>query len=248
MGHRSKALTMFHIAFACCSGSAQALELLTEENPPLNFTREGKPAGVATMMVSEMARRAGVPAEIRVLAWREAFERARDGTDACVYSTVRNAPRFELFQWVGPIARGEYSAFALERFSEKARRVDDLKQFRIGVANDARADYLRARGFQKVYTFDDNGEIPKHLSVGGSKPNGMDLWVTQAHSAYRVARQAGVNDLKLVFAGILTQDYWLACGKKVPTEIVGKLSEALSSMHKDGATKTIQTAEPVETR
>ena len=40
-----------------------------------------------------------------------------------------------------------YSAFALEGFDTKIGRVDDLKKYRIGVVADARATYLRQRGF-----------------------------------------------------------------------------------------------------
>ena len=40
-----------------------------------------------------------------------------------------------------------YSAFALEGLDTKIGRVDDLKKYRIGVVADARATYLRQRGF-----------------------------------------------------------------------------------------------------
>ena len=212
---------------------AGALELLTEQNPPFNYLANGVPAGPSTAVVQEMARRAAVPAKISLTAWQTAYARARDGDDACVYSTARIPARFDLFQWVGPIARGEYGAFGLPSFSGTPKRVDDLKAFRIGVANDARAQYLRSRGFTNLVTFDDDREIPKQLG------NTVDLWVTQALRAQETARSAGVSDLKPVFAAILVQEYWLACGKKVPEETVSKLSESLREMIKDGTFRRI---------
>ena len=47
---------------------ANAVTFLTEENPPLNFTVEGKLVGTSTAVVREMARRTALPAEIRVVA------------------------------------------------------------------------------------------------------------------------------------------------------------------------------------
>jgi len=230
-------LTAFFLIISLQSAPAAALELLTEENPPLNFTRAGKPAGLATGMVTEMAKRAGIAADVRVLAWTPAFERARDGEDACVYSTVQNPQRYDLFQWVGPIVRGQYSAYAVSSFVYPLRRVDDLKKYRIGVVKDARADYLRERGFKTLVMFDNDRDIPKNL--GGVGMTAVDLWITQSFSAKEVAAAAGVRDLKLVFDAILTQDYFLACGKKVPAATVAKLTEALAAMHKDGTTERL---------
>ena len=50
-----------------------------------------------------------------------------------------------------------------------------------------------------------------------------------------------IKNLKLVFSGILTQDYWLACGKQVSAETVGKLSGALDAMGKDGTLRKLLT-------
>jgi polar amino acid transport system substrate-binding protein len=218
--------------------------MLTEENPPLNFSEQGRVSGVATAVVTEMARRAGVPAEFRVTSWNEAFARARESAKACVYSTVRTKARFEQFQWIGPIARGEYSAYGLSEFADQPKTVEDLKHYRIGVVNDARAEYLRQRGFQRLFTFDNNTEIPKYLTAGGKDPRGMDLWVTHSSSATQIAERAGIRNLKLVFSAILNQDYWLACGRKVPTAVVTALSDALSSMLQDGSARKLQTSIP----
>ncbi len=44
---------------------SRALTLLTEENPPLNYTEKGKLTGMATEVVAEMAKRAGMTREHR---------------------------------------------------------------------------------------------------------------------------------------------------------------------------------------
>jgi polar amino acid transport system substrate-binding protein len=219
-------------ALALTTLPACALELLTEENPPFNYAINGVPGGPATQIVKEMARRAEIPGEVKLLVWKDAYERALNG-DACVFSTARNAQRFDLFQWVGPIMRGQYSAFGRDGFKGQVKRVDDLKTYRIGVVNDARAAYLKERGFTNLVIFDSDRDIPKQLGAG------VDLWVTQALRAGEIASAAGVTDLKEVFAAILAQDYFLACGKKVSAQTVAKLSDAIAAMRKDGGLRKI---------
>jgi polar amino acid transport system substrate-binding protein len=221
------------VLLALAAPPAGALELLTEQNPPFNYLANGVAAGPSTEIVGEMARRAGIQPKIALGPWQPAFERARDGDGACVFSTARTPQRVHAFQWVGPIARGEYTAFSRAGFQGQPKRVDDLKSYRIGVVNDARAEYLRSRGFTNLVTFTDDREIPKQIG------NSVDLWVTQALRAESTAASVGVEDLKAVFRAILVQDYWLACGRKVPAGTIAKLNEALAGMMKDGTVRRI---------
>jgi len=214
---------------------AHAVTFLTEDNPPLNFTREGKLAGISTAVVLEMAKRAGVPAQTSMIAWTEAYARAQAEPEACVYSTARLASRNNLFQWVGPISRGYWSAFALEDFNEKLTKVDDLKAFRIGIVGDARAQYLRERGFTLLLENDRDRDNPAKLTLDRNKAGGIDLWVTQGYNAREVALEAGVPGVKVVFSAIMSQDYWLACNTKMPRETVRALTNALNEMKKDGS-------------
>lgn len=213
---------------------AQAAEFLTEENPPLNFSEKGAPAGISTAVVREMAKRANVQANISVLSWTEAFSRAQQEPDTCVYSTARLPSRASMFQWIGPIARGYWSAFALETFAETPKTVDDLKKYRIGVVRDARAEYLRQRGFTTLLEFDNDRSIPARLS-NEPKPGTVELWVTQGFMARGIAKAAGAPPVKEVFSALMSQDYWLACNPKMSADQVKALSAALSEMRKDGS-------------
>lgn len=217
---------------------ARALVLLTEENPPLNFTRQGKVEGIGTAVVSEMVSRAGLKADIRVLPWAEAYAKAQSDADTCVFSTARFPARMPLFLWVGPIARGTYSVFGLPDFADKIGRVDDLKRYRIGAVDDARGAYLVQRQMN-VVKFKADRDIPPRLTTDPSKADGVDLWVSQAWSAKDVARAAGVPEVKEVFSAILSQDYWLACSKQVPADQIRGMQKVLQEMIKDGTQRRL---------
>jgi polar amino acid transport system substrate-binding protein len=234
--------------FACCivlllacvaAPQAGAVTFLTEDNPPMNFVFGGKLQGTSVDVVAELAKRAGIAADLVLLPWEVAYGRAQKEVDACVFSTVRRPERFKLFQWVGPIGRGTYSAFALGGFGQKLARVDDLKAFRIGVVDDARAAYLRQRGFPNLVIFSADAQIPGKLTLDPQRGDGVDLWVTRAKGAKQVARRAGVKEIKEVFSAILNQDYWLACNLQMPQEQVRALSGALLEMQKDGTLRTL---------
>ncbi len=218
---------------------ANAVTFLTEENPPLNFTVEGKIVGTSTAVVREMARRTALPAEIRVVAWREAFKRAQTEPEVCAFSTARLPSRNAMFQWVGTISRGYWSAFALEAFADYVPRVDDLKKYRVGVVNDARARYLRDRGFVNLVEVERDGDLPGRLTIDPKKEGGIDLWVTQGLMAQDIARKAGAGPIKEVFGGIMSQEYWLACNLEMPKDTIKALSDSLSEMKKDGTYRNL---------
>jgi polar amino acid transport system substrate-binding protein len=217
------------------SPPALALTFLTEENPPLNYMQDGKLTGISVAVVREMLKRLELQADIRVVPWSEAYQRAQSDADVCAFSTARLPARNAMFQWVGPISRGYWSAFALEAFSDYVPRVDDLKKYRVGVVNDARARYLRQRGFANLVELERDADLPGRLTLDPKKDGGIDLWVTQGMMAADIARKAGAGPVKEVFAGIMSQEYWLACNLQMPKDTTKAFSEALNGMKKDGA-------------
>ena len=92
------------LMFSVHAAHAQLITFLTEESPPFNFSQGGKPAGLATDVVNEMIKRAGISPRFEILAWDPAYRRAQADKDTCLYSTARIENRERLFGWIGPIA------------------------------------------------------------------------------------------------------------------------------------------------
>ena len=224
------------------SAPVSALTFLTEENPPLNYMKNGRLVGLSAAVVSEMTRRSELAADVKLVAWSDAFQRAQTDPSACVFSTARLPARNSMFQWVGPISRGYWSAFALDGFADYVPKVDDLKKYRIGVVGDARARYLRQRGFANLVEVERDTENPPKLTLDPKKEGGIDLWITQGFMAAEIARKVGVGSVKEVFAGIMSQEYWLACNLQMPKGTIRSLSEALDGMRKDGTYRKLNDA------
>ncbi|MEI6301737.1 MAG: transporter substrate-binding domain-containing protein [Betaproteobacteria bacterium] len=218
---------------------AHALTLLTEENAPFNYTEGGKFTGLSTDMVTEMAKRAGIAIQIKVQDWDVAYTSAQAEKDTCVYSTARLENRERLFQWVGPLSLNRWAVFGKSDFAVPVSKLADLRPLKIGaVAADAKVDFLMSRSITNFRLAGRDAQLPPRLLLKKDDPNYVDLWITNFYSAKKVAADANVKDIKMVFV-VREQDLYLACSPRTSKEDVKKLADALAAMVKDGAVKKI---------
>lgn len=214
---------------------ALALKLLTEENPPLNFTEGKTLTGMATEVVQEMGRRAKVKLDFEVMAWNKAYEKAQADKETCLYSTARLANRENLFKWVGPIAANKWGLFALGGFKPEIKALNDAKPFRIGgVARDAKTEFLRQWGVTNIVEVEDDRLNPGKLTLNRKEGQKIDLWITSAATAKRVAERAKAPGVKLVYL-VREEESFLACSPRTSADSLKALAAALDGMKKDGA-------------
>jgi polar amino acid transport system substrate-binding protein len=140
---------------ACLFGAppAQALTLYTEEYPPLNFTRDGKPAGLGVEVVQEILSRTGQRAEIDVVPWTRGYHTVRTQADTALFVTMRTQEREKSFKWVGPIVVTATSLYALKGSGLSISSLDDARK--AGTIGVPRQWYsyqaLEAQGMPNLY-------------------------------------------------------------------------------------------------
>jgi len=216
-----------------------ALTLLTEENPPLNYTENGKLTGMATEVVAEMAKRAGISVKTEVTEWKTAYGRAQSERDTCLYATSRLENRERIFTWVGPIAISRWVLFAKAGFTPHIGSLADARPFRIGgVTYDAKTEYLKQNGVTNIFEVADDKINPGKLTLDRKELGRIDLWITNASRARLVAAQAGVKDIKPVYA-VREDESYLACSPRTAANTIKALTSALESIKKDGTYKKI---------
>jgi polar amino acid transport system substrate-binding protein len=226
------------LVVAAIVGPAHALTLITEENPPLNYTAGGRVAGYATEVVTEMGKRARIPLKFEVMPWAKGYVAAQSGKDNCIYAIARLENRENLFQWVGPIAFNRWGVYGRTDFKAEIKSLEDLKPHRIGaVTFDAKADYLKAQSVVNLLLVENDRDNPPRLFLPRTDADYIDLWVTSLAGARQTAG-ARAKDLKLVYT-IRDAPSWLACSPYVPRDVVGKFLGALTSMQKDGSLERI---------
>ena len=212
-----------------------ALKLLTEENPPLNYTENKKLTGMGTEVVQEMGKRAGVKLDTQVMNWDDAYMKAQADKETCVYSTARLGNRENLFKWIGPIAVNKWGLYALGGFKTPIKSLQDARPLRVGgVERDAKTEYLKQNNITNVVEEDNDKLNPAKLTLDRKAAQKIDLWVTNIATAKKVAQQAKVSDVKLVYVVREVESY-LACSPRTQPATLKSLQDALDSMKKDGS-------------
>lgn len=215
--------------------SALALKLLTEENPPLNYTENKKLTGMGTDVVREMGKRAKMKLDFEVMPWNKAYEKAQADKETCLYSTARLENRENAFKWVGPIAVNKWGLYALDGFKPKIATLKEARPYRIGgVERDAKIEFLRQQGVTNIVEERDNRQNPPKLTLNRKEGQKIDLWITSVADAKRVAAQAKIPGVKLVLQ-VREQESYLACSPRTLPATLKALETALESMQKDGS-------------
>src|SRR5262252_2094210 len=219
--------------------AAHALTLVTEENPPSNYTEQGKVVGLSTEIVTELVRRSGVPLQIKSMPWEQSYIAAQRDKETCIFSTARLENRERLFTWIGPIATNQWVLIGKNDFAGSVAKVEDARKYRVGVVGrDAKVEFLMGKGVTDLREVKDDALVPPRLMLGRDDPNHLDLWATSAYGARRTAARANVKDLKIVL-NLQRVPLYLACGRNTSAETVRALNQAFQQATKDGSLKRI---------
>lgn len=219
---------------ALVAAHAFGLTLLTEENPPFNYTEQGKLIGSGADVVTEMVKRAKLSATTEILPWDKAYVRAQAAKETCLYSTARLENRERLFIWVGPIATNVWAIYGRGDFAAPVTSLADLKRYRIGgVVKDAKAEFLREQAVTNVRALPEDRMNPPRLYLPADHPDHIDLWIAGLYGAREMAKAAKVPDLKLVLV-VREVPLYLACSPQTRPATIQALNAALESVRADG--------------
>ncbi|SDL28108.1 polar amino acid transport system substrate-binding protein [Pseudomonas indica] len=210
--------------------------LLTENFPPYNMATNGKNfaqneniSGIATEIVREMFKRAGVKYSLTLrFPWDRIYKLALEKPAHGVFVTARLPEREELFKWVGPIGPDDWVMLARADSSITLASLEEAKAYRVGAyKGDAIAEHLQENGLEPITSLRDQENA--HKLVRGQ----IDLWATGDPAGRYLARQEGVSGLKTVLRFDSAKLY-LALNKEVPDEVVAKLQSALDGLRAEG--------------
>lgn len=228
----------FLFGLTLAAPAAHALTLVTEENPPFNYTEQGKVVGLSTEIVAELGKRSAIPLQIQSMPWEQAYTAVQRDKETCIYSTVRLENRERLFSWIGPIATNRWVLIGKSDFAG-VKIVEDARKYRVGVvARDAKIEFLMSKGVTDLREVSEDALNPPRLVLNRDDPNRIDLWATSAYGARRTAARAKVKDIKLVLT-LHEVPLYIACGRNTSPQTVQALSRALERATKDGTLKRI---------
>ena len=215
------------------AGLAQELTVISEENPPFNFIKDGVFTGSATEVVREIMRRLDLPTEIQVLNWARAYHLALTQPNVVLFSTARTKEREDLFHWVGPIYKVRFGFYARRGSGPYLTGLADAKK--VGAIatykDDVREQLLKSQGFTNLDSSKSPASNLKKLLAGR-----VDLWLYSNLGVPSVARQLGIDpaEVELVLPFKVNYSY-IAISKGTPRVMVEKWQAALDDIKRDGS-------------
>ncbi len=222
---------------ALCAPVAAELRLLTEEAPPMSFTRDGEPSGFSVEVVRALLARTGDSGKIEVLPWTRAFHLAQQAADTALFSTVRTPVREDRFHWVGPIVVGTTSFYSL-----KSRHlvIDTLQQ---AAASGPLAlpkqwytyEALSARGFSNLCGVSRSKQRVTMLRHGRVKLIATEDLTLAGELAAAELKPQDVT----AHVPFMRSAYYIAFSPQTSVVRVMRWQRALQQMHEDGSLAAI---------
>jgi len=212
-------------------------QLMTEEYPPVSFMRDGKPSGFVSDMVREIAARQGIPDNIRLTSWKNAYDMALLHPNVVLFSAERTPERENLFQWVGPVGKNSAILYAKKG---SGIRVNNLKEARkiasIATTTDWFTEqYLKREGFNNLRSSPDPRSNVRQLMNGE-----VQLSIFTDITMPEIVRDAGYSMHDLAPVLTVGQTYfYIAMSRDMPADAVHAWQSTLDGLKKDGTFEKI---------
>ncbi len=210
------------------SARGEELRLLTEENPPLNFTKDGQATGLAVDIVDAIQKRLHQTVPVKFYPWVRSYQFALDGPMVGLFSTIRTEQREALFKWVGPISTVKTSLYGKRGDTVSIASLDQAKTLKqIGVPADYDTDQMLTKaGFTNLIEVKTPQELINRL-IAGTLP-----YITATQ--FQMLRDgAPIAEAKPLYT-IKTAAHYVAFSKDTPDSVIAAWQGALDQMKTDG--------------
>jgi len=235
-------LSLFVLAGCVCAtqknikGSSE-VQMLTEEYPPVTFMKDGKVTGFVTDIVREIIARQGIPDNIRLISWDEAYNTALSNPNVVLFSAERTEKRENLFQWVGPVGKNSAIFYAKKGSGIKINGFEDAKKIAAiaTTTNWFTEQYLKDKGFTNLVS------SPLPISNVKQLMNGdVQLSIFTDITIPEIVKNAGysMDDLEQVFT-VSNTYFYIAVSRGTPVEMVKKWQSVLDGLKADGTFEKI---------
>lgn len=215
------------------------LTLYTEEYPPINFSRDGKAAGLSTEVVEEILRRTGAHVSITVVPWARGYRSALEEPNVGLFVAMRTPEREPLFKWVGPVTTVRTSFYSRRGTELKVTSLDDARKVEvIAVPREWFShQVLRSLSFANLDAVTNTDVMVRMALTGRAQLMVADNQTLPAQLAQVDATMAQV-DRHYTF--MKTSSY-IAFSRGTPDAVVRQWQQTLNEMKRDGSFARIYT-------
>ena len=218
------------------------LQIISEENPPYNFTKDDEFQGLAVDLLAEMLKRItrkfGV-SEIKIMPWEDGYRLLKEKPNVVLFSTTRTKGRENQFKWVCPIATDKAELVSLKSRGIKIDSKTDLLNYKIGtVRHSAGEQLLLDLGVSpQALDYTSYASLYKNLTNKNVDIIAFNLEVIQ-----RLAQVAGMSPQNYESIYLLSEsELCYAFNKSTSSTVVENFQKAMDEMIASGTHKKITT-------
>jgi polar amino acid transport system substrate-binding protein len=213
------------------------LRLLSEEFPPINYSEQGQPRGLAVELVQEIQRRLGQQRAIELMPWARAFREAQAPQPTALFAMARTPGRERLFKWVGPIVTFYSALYAPAGGGLRFRQLAEAKLADqvLVVRGWYTAEQLRSQGFANLFEVADPQQGVRMLLARRAP-----LFATERISMPATLAGMGLESevLEIVYS-FASSDGYIAFSRSTPDATVRAWQRELDAMKRDGSFQAI---------
>ncbi len=213
-----------------------SFQVMTEELPPFNFTKEGEIVGISTEIVQAVSQQVGLSMEqgkIHMYPWTRAYHEVQHTPDTVLFSMARTAERENLFRWVGPVSDVIIGVIAKKKRGIQISKVEDFSQYRIGTVRDGAPEQLLVKAGVDIEQLD-RLAFPE-MNIKKLQTDRIDLFVFNVQTTQYLMLTLGMNpeDYETVFL-LKNMDLYIGLHKDTNMTLVTELQAALDKMKRPG--------------
>ena len=229
-----KIIAFFLLCFVLfgANPSIDNLELLTEEFPPLNFSKDSKVYGLSVDILEEVLKECNsklTRKDIKIMPWSRAYNIAQTSKNKLIFSMVETPERKKIFKFVGPFYKTKVGVIAKKNKHIKINSFKDLNKYKIGVVHlDYGETLILETGVSQnnleyvIYPFQNALKLSQDR---------IDLWVQDETVAKYVFESINVDQAEFETVYTLKEgSLSFALSKDVPDSTVKLLQKALDKV------------------
>jgi polar amino acid transport system substrate-binding protein len=212
------------------TAAAQNVRIVTFDSPPFTETKDGKVGGYGVDFVAEVARAAGLNAEVESLPLPRVIE-ALDKGNAIAVMLTRTPAREDKYTWLAPLYEDSFAFLTLKGQPVVASLGEARNLPTIATVRDGAPEaYLKRENLTNV-----DSATSEQLNVKKLLAGRASTWFTNVAQARFAARNEGVSDDQLVAGpAIIKAPFWIAGSKNLSPELVQNFAKAYEDLKKAG--------------
>lgn len=217
--------------------AATPLQIYTEEWPPITFSENGKPAGLAVEVVQAIQARLGQADPIRVVPWARAWAMATNNPNVLLFTVTRTPEREGLFTFLGPVAVGTTDFYALRGANIRIRNLDDARELpSIGVYHKAvEEQLLLSKGFTNLDTAATPAVAARKLAAGR-----ISVWCNANLTARSIMESTGLDPATIEKVFTIQENWlYLTFSRGTDPKLIDSWQRALRELKQDGTFERI---------